>query len=63
MDNEEANLDAGKKGAEKAALGRTISSNQDLLAAIMDFYARDPDAIGGGDIIAITGSTPAASLW
>ena len=35
MDDEEANLNAGTKGAEKASLGRTISSHQDLLAAIM----------------------------
>ena len=60
MDDEEANLNAGTKGAEKASLGRTISSHQDLLAAIMDFYARNPDVIGGGDILAITGSPPAA---
>ena len=60
MDDEEANLEAGTKGAEGATLGRTISSNQELLVAIMDFYARNPNVIGGGDILAITGSTPAA---
>lgn len=60
MDDEKANLDSGTKGVEKASLGRTISSNRDLLVAIMDFYARNPNVIGGGDILAITGSTPAA---
>ena len=60
MDDEESNLEAGTKGAEGVTLGRTISSDRDLLLAIMDFYARNPNVIGGGDILTITGSTPAA---
>ncbi len=39
---------------------RTISSTKELLVAISDFYARNPNVIGGGDILTVTGGSPAA---
>lgn len=60
MDGEEENQRSGITGAEAALAGRTISNDKKLLAAIMDFYARNLNVIGGGDILTITGGKPAA---
>src|SRR3546814_306182 len=60
MHREGANRGSGTEGAETAPAGRTISSDKELLAAIMDFYARNLNVIGGGDILTITGGKPAA---
>ena len=50
----------GTEGAEAAPAGRTISSDKDLLAAMTDFYSRNPNVIGSGDILTIKVGRPAA---
>lgn len=60
MNLEVANQGSGTEGTEAAPAYRTISSDEELLAAIMDFYARNLNVIGGGDILTITRGKPAA---
>lgn len=58
MGDEKANTKLGDLGIEAAEPWRTIRSDEDLLVAISHFYARNPNAIGGGDILAVTGGKP-----
>lgn len=60
MHEEGANQEFGSEGVGAGALWRTIRSDKDLLAAIWDFYARNPNVIGCGDILTITGGKSAA---
>ncbi len=60
MHEESENQELGKEGNIAAPPGRRISNDKELLAAISDFYARNPNVIGGGDILTVTGGKPAA---
>jgi len=60
MHGERENQELGIEGNIAAPPGRTISSDKELLAAISDFYARNPNVIGGGDILTVTGGKPVA---
>ena len=60
MHAERADQEAGREGAVAAPPSRPISSAKELLVAISDFYARNPNVIGGGDILTVTGGKPAA---
>ena len=59
MQGEKENQEPDKKGNIGEPPERRISSPKELLAAISDFYARNPHVIGGGDILTITGGKPA----
>lgn len=59
MHGERENQELGKEGNIAAPPERRISSDKELLAAISDFYARNPHVIGGGDILTVTGGNPA----
>jgi len=59
MHGERENQELGKEGNIAAPPERRISSDKELLAAISDFYARNPHVIGGGDILNVTGGKPA----
>ena len=60
MHRGEANQQFGGEGTKAAPPWRTIRSDKDLLAAISDFYARNPNVISGGDILTVIGGKPAA---
>ncbi len=49
-----------KEDAGTVLVGRAISSEQELLEAIMDTYVRNPNVIGTGDILNIAGGKPEA---
>lgn len=60
MHGERENQELGIEGNIAAPPGCSISSDKELLAAISDFYARNPNVIGGGNILTVTGGKPAA---
>src|SRR4051812_25757613 len=58
MTGDQSNEGLGTEGTETPPPSRTISSDKDLLAAITDFYVRNVNVIGGGDILTIAGGKP-----
>ena len=60
MDEDEVIRGPGTKVDKTAPTGRTISSERELLAEIMDYFVDDPNVIGGGDILAIPMGKPVA---
>lgn len=60
MHGERENQYLDGEGNISAPSGREISNDKELLAAISDFYVRNPNVIGGGDILTVTGGNPAA---
>lgn len=60
MDGESENKEIGIEGDIAAPPGHWISSDKELLAGISNFYLRNPNVIGGGDILTVTGGKPAA---
>ncbi len=60
MHGERDNQELGRQATVAAPPGSRISSDNELLAAISNFYVQNPNVIGGGDILTITGGKPAA---
>lgn len=60
MDEDEINKEAGIDDGKAAPVGRPIGSDKDLLGSISAFYASNPNVLGGGDILNITGGKPTA---
>lgn len=60
MHGERKDQELGVEGSLAVPPGHGSSNEEELLAAVSDFYARNPDVIGGGDILTVIEGNPAA---
>ena len=58
--NAMAGADEPVAAVEDMPAAHSIRNDAELLAALADFFRRNPHVLGGGDILTITGGKPVA---